>query len=113
MSRRPKKVKVKEKEYKIVSRSKRWGKKHDAMGMITFNRNLIEVDESQSKEAMVDTVLHEILHAVVAEYGIKFKNLREEERVVHTMANGLTDVYKDNPALVDWIRARLALVPQE
>lgn len=55
---------------------------------------------------LADTVLHEIMHAVV-----KFRTLRyaagediheHEERVVTNMAHAMTQIFRDNPEFARW-----------
>lgn len=105
-TRRPRKVKVGATDYRMVSRSKSWGNKHKAYGMITYTKELIELTATQSHDEMIDTVIHELLHAIADEYKVKFVDGRQEERVVTKFANGLRDVFKSNPNLLDWIVAR-------
>lgn len=48
-----------------------------------------------------DTVVHEINHALW-----RISNLRDsddEERIVSALATGWTQVYRDNPKLIQWI----------
>lgn len=59
--------------------------------------------EYASPVTMVDTLLHEILHAIYWVHGIDDKD--EEERIVNTMAVAWTQVWRDNPALLDWLTA--------
>mgnify|MGYP003133137440 FL=1 len=52
----------------------------------------------------VNTVIHEILHAIVYQYGMA-EDLKDiEEKVVNTTANALSAVFNDNPWLVDYIK---------
>jgi len=50
----------------------------------------------------VNTLLHEILHGIVYQYGLEVNS--EEEKIVNTFANGLTTVLVDNPWLLDYIK---------
>lgn len=104
--RRPRKVQVANNNYTIKSRSKAWGKKNRAYGMITYQKDLIEVDETQKIDEMVDTVIHEILHAIIAEYKIDVDG-RKEEKWVRLISNGLTDVLQKNPNLMSWIQQKI------
>lgn len=52
----------------------------------------------------VNTMIHEILHAIVYQYGMA-EDLKDiEEKIVNTTANGLSAVFKDNPWLTDYIK---------
>jgi hypothetical protein len=50
----------------------------------------------------VDTVLHEINHAIYRIFGLREGD--DEERIVGVMATGITQVLRDNPKLVAWLR---------
>ena len=52
----------------------------------------------------VNTLFHEILHAAIYQYGLQDTLEGHEEKVVNTLANGLTTVFVDNKWLVDYIK---------
>lgn len=107
MARRPRKVIIGDNDYKLVSRSKAWGERHDAMGMFHYERPLIELaDHGSDGLELVNTVIHEILHGIIHEYEIEMDG-RIEERLVRCLSEGLTDVCKENPNLLEWVRLRL------
>jgi len=48
----------------------------------------------------VDSIVHEVLHGIVAMFGINAKLTNdEEEYFVSTLATGIVTVMKDNPEL--------------
>jgi hypothetical protein len=49
----------------------------------------------------LDTLVHELFHAVFNVTGV---SVSDEEKVVHTLATGLTTVMIDNPAFMSAIR---------
>ena len=51
----------------------------------------------------VNTLLHEILHGIVYQYGLVETLGDREEQTVNTISNGLTAVLVDNPWLVDYM----------
>lgn len=51
---------------------------------------------------VVVTVLHEIIHAITCRAG--FKGGVMEERFASALAYGITDVLKQNPQFIDWIK---------
>ncbi|MDR5812026.1 hypothetical protein QCE62_00290 [Caballeronia sp. LZ033] len=62
----------------------------------------IHIGDDMSGFDEVDTVLHEIMHA------IRFTQGREnggevEEDYVRSLATGLTNVFRDNPGLYRWV----------
>lgn len=63
----------------------------------------IDYDTGLSDQEKVNTILHELGHAIVHTFGIKFKDDDQEEEIVNSMASGYMTVFRDNPALVKWI----------
>ena len=55
----------------------------------------------------VDTLIHEIGHALFWAYGIDAEK-DDEERLVGSLATAWTAVYRDNPWLLAWIAEALA-----
>lgn len=110
----PRKIKIGENKYDVKTRKyKSWSKKKTGrFGQITTGgkTKLIELRKDQTGDRMfsnpeiakLDTVIHEILHGIVAEYDVGVDG-RKEERWVSLIANGLTDVLNKNPKLVEWL----------
>jgi hypothetical protein len=63
----------------------------------------IRVDATVDPMKVLNTLIHEINHAVYWAYGLEDED--KEERVVSTMAIGWTQIYRDNPHLIRWIEA--------
>lgn len=59
---------------------------------------------SQQMEAQI--LLHELMHAVYEVMGIHAKD--GEERIVAQMSQGLAQVMRDNPKLIEWLRKQLS-----
>ncbi len=74
------------------------------MGETWVQGHNIRINENQNYEECVNTIIHEILHAISYMWYINFKTDSEEERIVSMFANALTTVFKDNPELIDWIK---------
>lgn len=78
-----------------------------AFGQCSHQEFLIRVQENIPNRAKAaDTLLHEIGHAIWWVY--KLQDDDKEERTVSTMATAWTQVYRDNPWLLDWIREAVA-----
>lgn len=99
----PRRVKIGYLDFKLVPRSKKWSIKHKALGMCIPEDAHIAYYSKQKRSEIVNTILHELLHGVVYMFDINFRNLREEEKVVRKMANGLHTVFKDNPQFLEWL----------
>ncbi len=65
----------------------------------------IRIDTSVNYIKIVDTLLHEISHAIYWAYGMEDED--KEERIVATFATAWTQIYRDNPFLLQWIHATL------
>ena len=73
----------------------------DRYGECSHTENIIRVAFCYGTQQAASTLLHEIMHAIYALWNIKDQD--EEERTVKTMAHGLSTVWLDNPAVLDWI----------
>lgn len=65
----------------------------------------IRLDGGMNPIKAVDTLLHEINHAIYWAYGINDDD--KEERVVGTFATAWTQVFRDNPRLLQYITESL------
>jgi len=75
-------------------------------GSFSSSELTIRVDDTPvSGPSAVDTLLHEIGHAIWFSYLLEDED--KEERVVATMATAWTQIYRDNPELLGWIEKTL------
>lgn len=65
----------------------------------------IRIDETLVPVQMVDTLLHEIGHAIYWAYNIEDED--KEERIVSTQATAWTQIFRDNPELLSFITQSL------
>lgn len=79
---------------------------NEDFGDFTYLQSQIRVDSRLKSTALVDTLLHEILHAIWALGHLKSK-AQKEERAVAVIATYLTQVIRDNPDLMKWIAKNL------
>lgn len=75
-------------------------------GEFSCMESLIRIDTSVDKVKVVDTLLHEISHAICWAYGVE--DADKEERIVGTFGTAWTQIFRDNPALLDFIKEQLA-----
>ncbi len=61
--------------------------------------------EMPSRFKAVDTVLHEIFHAIYWTFGIEDED--KEERIVSALGSAMMQVHRDNPWLAVWINETL------
>jgi Zn-dependent peptidase ImmA (M78 family) len=74
----------------------------DSYGQCDKQRGIIYICTHLDPIVVADTFLHEILHAIWNEYNLAESD--QEERIVHTLATGLIQVFFDNPELITWLR---------
>lgn len=73
----------------------------DIFGMYSSSKERISYQETQAGAQLVNTMLHETLHAVWYTGGLQDQYPhKEQEQIVTVMANGLTQVFRDNQEFV-------------
>ena len=78
----------------------------DQWGLCIHSKQSIQIDNGHATPlAAVDTIIHEIMHAIWDERGLGKKE--PEERAIQALATGLTGVLQNNPKLMTWIRRGL------
>lgn len=103
-------------EYTINTDQETWDrlkanvpKAHDMWGHTDHQKMAIAVEPGMGYDALADTVLHEVLHCVLAQ-GQGLQHLSSvddvEEYVIERMVPRLLGVLRDNPRLVDWLAGR-------
>lgn len=69
----------------------------------------IRLHEDQTPQQMANTIIHEVLHAIFYQSGIR--NVAPEhigeELIVDSLSNGLCQVFQDNPKLLEYIMLQL------
>ena len=66
-----------------------------------FDGETIHIADGQRGPQLADTILHELLHAIYATFGLKDED--EEERIVSALATGLVGVLRDNREFARWL----------
>jgi len=74
----------------------------DVYGLCHKGYQRIEVRDGLPAGEEVDTVLHEVLHAIVFGMGLR-SSPATEEKFVLTIASGLLSVLQDNPRFAQWL----------
>lgn len=74
------------------------------LGQTCTKTTTILVDPTQARSQVVDTVIHELLHACMDLVGaVDVVNAETEESLVRRLAPVLVDVLRRNPKLVGWV----------
>lgn len=82
----------------------------DDYGHFYKKKNYIAICADQNAAEAVNTLLHEVLHAIYRHFDLDASVSEKEiqEHKVTSIANGLTQVFLDNPAFHKWIGDSLA-----
>lgn len=83
----------------------------EAYGRYNQKEAYIHYSTEQPQRELVNTIIHEVLHAVFYTSSLSqhpvFDKEEDEELVAAATANALTQVFLDNPRLLDWIKDNL------
>ena len=101
-----KNIKVGYKSYKVKKLDSIVSKCNEINGQFLASDGMIALSPTEDNISHTNTLIHEILHAIVYQWGIEIDD-KEEEKICNTLANGLTTVYVDNPWLLPYIQKQL------
>ena len=76
----------------------------DLAGYWDSNKGIINVAPGQDAFNSKDTLLHEIMHAILSQQG-SMHPYKLEESFVRPLATGLMAVFQDNPQVAKWLVA--------
>ena len=84
----------------------------DCFGQYDNRKGLIEIQEGLSNQKLLNTLLHEISHAIVDISGLNksgapLEKDDDEEIVVHQFANYFLAMCRDNPWFLDYIKENI------
>jgi|688.fasta_scaffold478306_2 hypothetical protein len=79
----------------------------DAIGFMSIHEQTIFIDPELQGDINIDTLLHEILHAIFEVVGLKnhFEE-KEEEQIIAAMSPTLLDTLRRNVEVTDYILGR-------
>ena len=108
----PPKVKVGYKDIDIDLVRSDFTKQTDCYGEYQHRANKIEIQKDLTPTDFANTLLHEILHAVVYEHSLTCDGNvlsvdTNEEIVVNSITNGLMTVIKDNPWFLKFLQENI------
>lgn len=98
MSARPAVVRVAGTPWRVVKRDV---SAEGAVGLCDPNTHTISIHPKQTLRNEQDTMLHEVMHAVLRSQGRTYTEV--EERYVTALATGLLGVLHDNPRLAPYL----------
>ena len=98
----PEKIKIGYKEYRLEKWKQTVASANEAQGHFFAKEGIIGYTDEEKGVSHANTLLHEIIHAVVYQWNIDVGE--KEETIVNGLTNGLTTVLVDNPKLMDYLR---------
>jgi hypothetical protein len=107
----PKSVKVSAFTIKIIKWNHKEALGQERMGEFCSNELVIRVDTNYKAASVLDTLLHEISHAIFWAYHINDKH--KEESIVSVYSTAWVQVLIDNPAFLIWMVKVLNIIKQE
>jgi hypothetical protein len=78
-----------------------------AVGLTHYGPAIMDIATGQPAFATRDTVLHELMHAILAQAGHSRGGDEVEEALVGPLATGLVGVLQDNPEFAHWLTEKL------
>lgn len=87
---------------KIRQISPKTADKDKIYGDFDSQKDLIRIDKSLKDEKKLNTLLHEIVHALLDHFNAELK-LKDEEKVCEVLGSGLSDLFFNNPKLIKLI----------
>lgn len=100
---RPRRVRINGEEFAI--RYRKFLAKEKAVGLCRYQESRLEIATGQTEFNTRDTVLHEIIHAILVKQGHTGSCFEDEteERYVNAIASGVIGVLQDNPEFAQWL----------
>ena len=102
----PDKIKVGYKEYKLEEWKQTVASANEAQGQFFSKEGVIGYVTTEKGVSHANTILHEIMHAIIYQWNIELDE-KVEELVVNGLSNGLTTVLVDNPKLMDYLKEKI------
>lgn len=113
MTNKPTSIKVGWKDIRIEYVDPTFKKNNaDFWGQFVARKGLIEIQKEAQGDDLANTLLHEVIHAIVYNSSLNseggaLEDPKDEEQVVNSMTNHLMALFKDNPWLLDWLKEQM------
>lgn len=112
--KKPNKIKIGYRDFNIKHSQPKFSSEHltDCFGQYDSRKGLIEIQEDLFGQKLINTLLHEINHAIadvsgLNQSGAPLEKDNDEELVVHQFTNFFLSVCRDNSWLLDYIKENL------
>jgi len=102
----PEKIKVGYRDYKLEEWKQTVASANEAQGQFFSKEGVIGYTADEKGVSHANTLIHEILHAIIYQWNMDLDE-KIEEHVVNGLTNGLTTVLVDNPKLIDYLKDKI------
>ena len=102
----PEKIKVGYRSYKLEEWKQTVASANEAQGQFFSKEGVIGYTADEKGVSHANTLIHEILHAIVYQWNMELDE-KTEEHIVNGITNGLTTVLVDNPKLIDYLKEKI------
>ena len=103
---RPEKIKIGYRNYKLEEWKQTVASANEAQGQFFAKEGVIGYTAEETGVSHANTLIHEILHAIVYQWNMELDE-KTEEHIVNGITNGLTTVLVDNPKLIDYLKEKI------
>ena len=101
----PESIKIGYRDYKLEKWKQTVASANEAQGQFFAKEGIIGYTDDEKGVSHANTLLHEIIHAIVYQWNIDVGE--KEETIVNGLTNGLTTVLVDNPKLIDYLKKNI------
>ena len=101
-----KNIKVGYKTYSLEEWKQTVASANEAQGQFFAKEGVIGYTAEETGVSHANTLIHEILHAIVYQWNMELEE-KDEEKLVNGLANGLTTIFVDNPKLMDFLKDKI------
>ena len=102
----PEKIKVGYRNYKLEEWKQTVASANEAQGQFFSKEGVIGYTADEKGVSHANTLIHEILHAIVYQWNMELDE-KTEDHIVNGITNGLTTVLVDNPKLIDYLKEKI------
>ena len=102
----PESIKIGYRDYKLEEWKQTVATANEAQGQFFQKEGIIGYVTTEEGVSHANTIIHEILHAIIYQWNIELGE-KEEEHLVSALSNGLTTDLVDNPELINYLKTKI------
>jgi|TARA_B100000900_G_C20255991_1_gene583970 hypothetical protein len=101
-----KNIKVGYKTYSLEEWKQTVASANEATGQFFSKEGVIGYAKDEKGVSHANTILHELIHAIVYQWNIELED-KVEETIATSLSNGLITIFVDNPKLLDYLKDKI------